>query len=105
MGPQDLAGGSNLAQQIQALDATLHQRLKQAELQPGYQAPPEGSAMSFEQKRRLSIALGQLPGDKIAAVMRIITEDEHMRQKVRLGSTERSGTGCHQLVTETCSFC
>lgn len=55
--------------------------------------------MSFEQKRRLSIALGQLPGDKIAEVMRIVAEDDQMRMKV-------SGIGSHNacLVVVLSSF-
>lgn len=79
---QDLGGSANIAAQLQALDASLQQRVRQSESRAGYEPAREGAAMSFEQKRRLSIMLGQLPGDRISDVMRIISEDESMRQKV-----------------------
>ena len=58
-----------------------------SESNPGYAPPTDGSAMNFEQKRRLSIAIGQLPGDRISEVLRIISEDDSMRVRVGPNST------------------
>ena len=78
---QDLAGGLDLAQQLPSLHDLLVRKVTQKESLPGYMASPEGSAMNFEQKRRLSIAIGQLPGDRLSDVLRIIAEDNSMQQK------------------------
>ena len=79
---QDLAGSSSIAQQMQISHDALVKKVAVSESNPGYSAPHDGLAMSFEQKRRLSIAIGQLPGDRISEVLRIISEDESMRMRV-----------------------
>lgn len=71
-------GGGDLAQQMHSLDSALQQRLNSSKPAPEVAA----DEMTFERKRRLSIALGQLQGDRIADVMRIIADDETMREKV-----------------------
>jgi len=78
---QDLAGGQDLAQQLPSLHDLLVRKVTHKESLPGYTASPEGSAMNFEQKRRLSISIGQLPGDRLSEVLRIIAEDNSMLQK------------------------
>lgn len=60
-----------------------------SESNPGYAAPNDGLDMNFEQKRRLSIAIGQLPGDKISEVLRIIAEDDSMRMRVSFPPSPR----------------
>lgn len=79
---QDLAGGGDIAQQMQVSHDALVKKVAVSESNPGYSAPHDGLAMNFEQKRRLSIAIGQLPGDRISEVMRIIAEDESMQARV-----------------------
>lgn len=71
-----------MAHQMQVNHEALVKKVSASEANPGYTAPEDGGAMSFEQKRRLSIAIGQLPGDRISEVLRIIAEDESMRLKV-----------------------
>ena len=79
---QELAGGLDLAQQLPSLNDLLVRKVAHKESLPGYTASPEGTAMNFEQKRRLSIAIGQLPGDRLSEVLRIIADDSSMLQKV-----------------------
>ena len=62
--------GTNLAQKLINLDRKLLEELE--ERGPGDVG--DGSAMGFEQKRRLSIALGQLPADRLGEVVRIVAE-------------------------------
>ena len=73
-----------MAQQMQINHEALVKKVAVSESNPGYAAANDGLAMNFEQKRRLSIAIGQLPGDKISEVLRIISEDESMRLRVIL---------------------
>ena len=75
---QEISGGGDLAQEVQQLESALQQRLTASRATP----EAEPNAMTFERKRRLSIALGQLSGDRVADVMRIISEDPYMREKV-----------------------
>lgn len=51
-------------------------------------APGPGRDMTFEEKRRLSHALGQLPGERLSRVLEIIAEGESAPQLVR-GGAER----------------
>ena len=67
---------------MQVSHDALVKKVAVSESNPGYTAPHDGLAMNFEQKRRLSIAIGQLPGDRISEVMRIIAEDESMQARV-----------------------
>ncbi len=60
----------------------LVKKVSVSEANPGYSAAQDGLAMNFEQKRRLSIAIGQLPGDRISEVLKIVSEDESMQNKV-----------------------
>ena len=52
----------------------LVKKVSVSEANPGYTAAQDGLAMNFEQKRRLSIAIGQLPGDRVSEVLKIISE-------------------------------
>jgi hypothetical protein len=96
---QDLAGGLDLAQQLPSLHDLLVRKVTQKESLPGYMASPEGSAMNFEQKRRLSIAIGQLPGDRLSEVLRIIAEDNSMLQKARLSAAAILSLSLHMEST------
>ena len=62
--------------------------------------PPGGRDMTFEEKRRLSIGLGNLPGDKVERVLEIIA----VRHAAGLGTdlpwnSRNSKTTCCDLLT------
>jgi len=75
---QELAGGAeqlpermeSMARELQALQDQVEQREGAAAL------PPGGRDMTFEEKRRLSHALGALPGDSLGRVLDIIRESQ-----------------------------
>ena len=79
---QELNGDGNIAQQMQISHDALVKKVSVSEANPGYTAAQDGLAMNFEQKRRLSIAIGQLPGDRVSEVLKIISEDNNMPKKV-----------------------
>jgi len=59
-----------MARELQALADAVEQREGAAG------APPGGRDMTFEEKRRLSHALGALPGDRLGRVLDIICESQ-----------------------------
>ncbi|KAK9820846.1 hypothetical protein WJX81_007969 [Elliptochloris bilobata] len=75
---RDLAGGAeqlpermeSMAREMQALQDQVEQREGAAAL------PPGDRDMTFEEKRRLSHALGALPGDRLGRVLDIIRESQ-----------------------------
>ena len=73
---QSLATGGELPARMREVDAELRALHAQAERQGGSGAPgPPGSrTMTFEEKRRLSMNLGNLPADKLGRVVEIISE-------------------------------
>lgn len=72
---QELNGGGDIAQQMQISHDALVKKVSVSEANPGYTAAQDGLPMNFEQKRRLSIAIGQLPGDRVSEVLRIINDN------------------------------
>eukprot|EP00884_Botryococcus_braunii_P008902 jgi/Botrbrau1/18012/Bobra.0062s0005.1 len=67
-------GKSNLPQQIHRYTAELHSVLDTMRT-CGQKQPPGDRPMTFEEKRKLSIAIGRLPGDSLYRVLQIVGED------------------------------
>ena len=69
------------------MDAELQELTKKAEarLAPP-PAPGPGRDMSFEEKRKLSHTLGQLPGERLTRVLEIIAEGPSAPPVVRGGA-------------------
>lgn len=67
-------GKTNLQQRIHQYTTELHSALDT--MRVGGQKPPPGDRpMTFEEKRKLSIAIGRLPGDSLFRVLQIVGED------------------------------
>jgi len=107
--PQDLAGGAEalpervaaMARELQALADAVEQREGAAG------APPGGRDMTFEEKRRLSHALGALPGDRLGRVLDIIRESQPVDEARRPPGPARRGrlTAAAAMERQPCGHC
>ena len=66
MGPDQAAAMEDMDRELRELTERIDFNTQR---HPG---PPGGRDMTFEEKRRLSIGLGNLPGDKVERVLEII---------------------------------
>lgn len=66
-------GKAHLQQKVHQYTAELHNAL--GTLRPGASKPPGDRPMTFEERRKLSIALSRLQGDSLARVVQIVGED------------------------------
>jgi len=69
------AEAKSLPEKLKEVEAELEELTRKAEAQSGPAAAPgNGRDMTFEEKRKLSHSLGQLPGEGLARVLEIIAE-------------------------------
>jgi hypothetical protein len=73
---QELAGGTPQPYRMREMAAQLQKSIRfDTDPRRAVKEPPGNREMTFEEKRKLSIAIGRLPGDRLAQVMDIIAED------------------------------
>lgn len=81
------------------VNAELQELTAKYEARAGPPPPPgPGRDMTFEEKRRLSHALGQLPGERLARVLEIIAEGPSAPQLVGRGREGACGHCCYACI-------
>jgi hypothetical protein len=93
---QELAGGTPQPHRMREMAAQLQKSIRfDTDPRRAVKEPPGNREMTFEEKRKLSIAIGRLPGDRLAQVMDIIAEDPYAAnvRSLSCGVSHSPGSG------------